>query len=236
MTEKISAENVKTAITYFYLMSFCPPEHMQDFHEIGAPLRQGLAEKAGLSEEEFLAQVTPEACHRMLAFHQDTREPDKETEARLTALAMEAHKGPEEAAAYQEEMAKMAEMPERAKADNRLHRKKGCAFCERPCHYGYFSLISDPQYPKLLKMLHMENEKAPGERDAVQVLWSFSIEHLWGPLELPKGYISVEHLGNMAYCLLLLGMAKSRFALPEKQILAFQEANQKLIGSRPEAK
>ncbi len=36
--------------------------------------------------------------------------------------------------------------PERAKANKRLHKQKGCRFCTAPCQYGYFSLMSEPDF------------------------------------------------------------------------------------------
>jgi hypothetical protein len=70
-----------------------------------------------------------------------------------------------------------------------------------------------------------ENKKLVQERDAVKVLWTYTKKHLWNMLEVQDGIIRPEHLGNLSYCLLLLGTAKSRFALPEAQLRRYLEMN-----------
>ena len=49
------------------------------------------------------------------------------------------------------------------------------------------------------------------------------------PNPAKEGFISADHLGNLSYCLLMLGTAKSRFAMPEAQLTRFQELNQNTI-------
>ena len=78
-------------------------------------------------------------------------------------------------------------------------------------------------------MLDAENQKDPSQRDAVNVLWTYTTGHLWNVLGVNEGFISVDHLGNLSYCLLMLATAKSRFALPEQQLIKFQEMNQRTI-------
>jgi hypothetical protein len=42
-------------------------------------------------------------------------------------------------------------------------------------------------------------------------------------------FIQSEQLVNLSFCLLLLGMAKSRLALPEAQLTLLQAANREFI-------
>ena len=80
-------------------------------------------------------------------------------------------------------------------------------------------------------MLGAENKKIAAERNPVNVLWTYTTTHLWNTLEAKEGFISADHLGNLSYCLLMLGTAKSRFAMPEAQLTRFQEMNQGTIRS-----
>ena len=124
--------------------------------------------------------------------------------------------------------------PGRAKMSNRLHRNKGCSLCQAPCQYAFFTLISEPDFKSLLAMLGAENQKIAAERNPINVLWTYTTTHLWKTLEAQEGFISADHLGNLSYCLLMLGTAKSRFAMPEAQLTRFQEMNQNTIrGWRP---
>ena len=78
-------------------------------------------------------------------------------------------------------------------------------------------------------MLGAENKKIAAERNPVNVLWTYTTTHLWNVLGKNEGFISADHLGNLAYCLLMLGTAKSRFPMPEAQLTRFQELNQNTI-------
>ena len=117
----------------------------------------------------------------------------------------------------------------RAKSDQRLHRNKGCRFCENPCAYGYFSLVSEPRFDLLRLLLDAEKDKAPAEKSAVRAAWSYSVSHLTQAAGVGKELIATPHLGDLAYCLLMLSMAKSRYPLPEKQVQIFQSRNQQMI-------
>jgi len=119
--------------------------------------------------------------------------------------------------------------PERAKNSNRLHRKKGCDFCNMSCKYGLFTLMIESNFKNLQSMLDTENQKPAGERDPVRVMWAFTTNQIWNTLESQGSVISPIHLGNLSFCLLLLGTAKSRFALPEKEFRAYQRLNQAKI-------
>lgn len=229
MTTTLPARGLKQAISYYYLVTYCPPDHISELKKVSRPLRKSLADQVEIKLAEYFSTAVPEVCRRIVAFQQGTRQPDGATVKTLTSRARRADSNPEKVAAFQALMAEIAEHPGRAKADNRLHRKKGCRFCAAPCRYGYFTLVSDPQFGVLRKMLDAENQKPLGQRNAVNVLWTYTTGHLWRTVGARQGYISVDHLGNLAYCLLMLATAKSRFALPEKQLTAFQEANQNLI-------
>jgi len=158
-----------------------------------------------------------------MAFHLATREPDPEDIEALTQMLKIADSTPEATAAFQSVMHLLTAHPGRAKNSNRLHREKGCEFCTTPCRYGFFTLISEPDFITLKAMLDAENQKLAQERDAVKVLWSYTKKHIWSILETEAGIIHPEDLGNLSYCLLLLGTAKSRFALPEAQLKRYQE-------------
>ena len=53
--------------------------------------------------------------------------------------------------------------------------------------------------------------------------------HLWQVLGVRAMYLQPFHLGNLSYCLLMLGTAKSRFAMKEKELTAYQALNQQTI-------
>ena len=127
-------------------------------------------------------------------------------------------------------MARIAALPGRAKPANRLRHRRGCQFCTAPCCYGFFVLTSKPHYALLHQLLETEAQKPKAERDPVGAAQSFATAHLWRALGTRQGYITATHLGNLAYCLLTLGMAKSRYPLPETQFEAFQRVNQALVG------
>jgi hypothetical protein len=222
-------EAVKKTIAYFYLLSYCPPELCADFTEATAPLRKGLAESAGMSEAAYFKAVLPEVCRRIVSYHEGTREPSKEWVDALIKSAAKADKNAENASLFQDVMSQVARLPQRALPENRLHRKKGCQYCRRPCYYGYFTLISEPVFSGLQEMLEAETQKPAGERSPLQPVWGFTISHMANVMQTGQGYIRREHLGNLAYCLLMLSMAKSRLAVPEAQLQAFQAANQAMI-------
>ena len=231
MTELIHPVAIKKMISYYYLVAFCPPAHVKDLKKASQKMRTGLTKLAGLKMKEFTAGVIPEVARRMVAFQQATREPDQETVDQLSKALKSADSSPKKAAAYQGVMKSIAIHPGRAKMGNRLHRNKGCKYCQAPCQYGFFSLISEPDFKSLLAMLGAENKKIAAERNPVNVLWTYTTAHLWKTLEAQQGFISADHLGNLSYCLLMLGTAKSRLALPEAQLTRYQELNQNTIRS-----
>jgi hypothetical protein len=229
MKTTMSAESIKKTIAYFHLLSFCPPDKLADFKRNTAPMLKNLAGKAGMKEKAYLAQTLPEVCQRIVAFHQATREPDPKLVEPLVEAARTADKNAKSLAAFKEQMSRVASLPGRAKPENRLHRNKGCRLCTAPCLYGYFTLVSDPQTSQLQVLFAAESGKPVSEQTPLRPVYGFAIAHLRKLIGSQQGFYEISHLANLSYCLLLLGMAKSRLALPEKQLLIFQAANQEFI-------
>jgi hypothetical protein len=229
MAINLSADGLSKAISYYYLVNYCPPEYVNELKKTSKPLRKQLADQAGLTMTEFFSTAVPEICRRIVAFHQNTRKPDEKIVKALTSKARRADSSPENATAFQAQMAEISQFEQRADLDKRLHRKKGCHLCAAPCRYGFFTLVSEPHFGTLQRMLEAENRKPDAERSAINVLWTYTTGHLWRTLNVRQGFVNVDHLANLSYCLLMLATAKSRFALPEKQLIAFQEANQNMI-------
>jgi hypothetical protein len=234
VTQRLSITGLQATIGYMYLLSFCPPEQVLEFKQAGDPLRAGLALKAGMSAARYFAQAVPEASRRVVAFHQRTREPDDKIVADLTEAVRIAHTGPA-VAALDRRLTQITGLPGRAKPENRLRASKGCQLCAAPCRYGFFALVSKPSYDLLHKLLEAEAQQPAQDQDPVKAARTFATGHLWRSLGLEQGYVTADHLGNLAYCLLTLGMSKSRYVLPEKQMQAFQAANQALIQHRTAA-
>lgn len=224
-----SAEVLRRVIAYYYLLSYCAPKQIGDFLSAAGSLRKSLVDSSGMEEGAFFSVVAPEVCRRIVAFHQDTREPDKAVVEALIKTIQNAEKNPESLAAFQAQMAAIASLPGRAKPENRLHRTKGCNLCAAPCRYGYFTLISDPQFNRLREMMASEAAKPASEQSPLGLVYGFTFFHLSQFPGFQQGWIDRGHLGNLAFCLLLLGMAKSRLAMPEEQLRLFQAANQEYI-------
>jgi ribosomal protein L24E len=231
MTQDIHPNAIKGMIAYYYLVAFCPPAHISELVKASEPLRKQLTKLAGLKMPDFVKAIAPEVAYRICAFQGATREPDKETVEKLGKAILTADTKPEKTAEYQTLWREVAAHRGRAKESNRLHRQKGCSLCQAPCQYGFFTLISEPDFKTLLAMLGEENKKIAGERNPVNVLWTYTTTHLWKTLGTNQGFISADHLGNLAYCLLMLGTAKSRYPMAEEQLTRFQEMNQEAIRS-----
>lgn len=226
MENRFLPNAVKKMIGYYYLLSYCPPEHIGELKTASQQMLTGLAAVNGCTMNELFELVSPDVARRILAFQLAIREPEVELVDALVQLLKSADNTPREAANFQVVMHLITTHPGRAKAGNRLHRHKGCAFCSQPCQYGFFTLVSEPDFHTLKAMLDSENKKMVQERDAVKVLWTYTKQHIWSVLESEGGMIRAEHLGNLSYCLLLLGTAKSRFALPEDQLKRYQKLSQ----------
>ncbi len=91
--------------------------------------------------------------------------------------------------------------------------------------------MSDPNFKQLKAFLDEENKQLVQNREPVRALWAYAGAHLWSVLGTQAMYLQPAHLGNLSYCLLMLGTAKSRFAMREKELTAYQELNQQTIAS-----
>jgi hypothetical protein len=228
-TKALPVESLKKAIAYFYLVSYCPPGRIDDFRRLTDPLRKALAESAGMNEADYFKAAVPEVCRRIVAFHEGTRQPSSFWVDALVNTARNADESPQRAFAFQMTMANVARLKQRALPENRLHRKKGCHLCRLPCHYGYFSLVSDPRFGQLQEMLAAEVKKPASEQSPLDPVYGFAIRHIAELTGTQEGFLAIEHLVNLSYCLLMLGMAKSRLAIPEEQLHLFQTFNQEII-------
>ncbi len=229
MSKTIPAGSMKKAIAYLHLLSFCPGEKLTEFKRNTAPMLKEMAERAGLKDKVFLAEALPEACRLITAFHQATREPDPKLVETLVEAARTADKNAISLTAFKEQMSRVASLPGRVKPENRLHRNKGCRLCAAPCLYGYFTLVSDPLFSRLQELFAEESGKPANKRTPLMPVYVFTVDHLLKIYGTEEGYCEKIHMGNLAFCLLLLGMAKSRMAFPEAQTRLFQEANQEFI-------
>ena len=231
MAGSIGPKAISKMISYYYLVSFSTPEYISALKKSSLKTRTKLSKASGLKMKDFVNQVAPEAASRMVSYHQRTRKPEEAVVTELVKLMKVADTKPEKASAFQVKMRELAAHPGRAKEDNRLHFQKGCAFCLAPCRYGFFTLMAEPDLKKLKNMLDAENEKIAQERDAVNVFWTYTKTQILKALDLPEVYIEAYHIGNLSYCLLMLGTAKSRFALPEDHLKLYQIMNQIAIRS-----
>ncbi len=223
------AEALRKSIVYYYLLSFAPPVRIGEFKTATGEVRKQIAASAGMPETDFFTAAVPEVCRRIVAFHQDTREPDKAAVAALAKSAQGAEKDAAGLAAFQNQMERIASLPGRAKKENRLHRDKGCDLCAAPCRYGYFSLVSEPQMKRLQEMMAAESAKPASEQSPLGMMYRFTLSHILSTPSPEEAFMDIGHLANLSYCLLILGMAKSRLAMPEEQLTLFQRANQELI-------
>ncbi len=228
MDIKIPAQSLKKTICYYYLLAYCPPANVGEFKEVAQALRKDIAKQSGMKMTDYFKQAAPEVSHHIVAFHQNTRDPDGEWVEELAGRISIADEDPEKAQAYQEMLGLVSRLPQRAKPENRLHHRRGCQFCAAPCQYGYFTLVSEPDFADLKGYLEHELGNPTEDKRPVMAVKSFTISHIVGILGAADGVIHIhhEHLANLAYCLLSLATAKSRLPVPEKQLMLFQQANQ----------
>ena len=229
MNTTIPAECMKNTIGYLYLLSYCPPDKVADFKNSADPLLSQLAAKAGMEKGPYLRRALPEACHRMVAFHQASREPDLALVQALLKSAASADTDADSLAAFKSQVALLSALPGRAKTENRLHRKKGCRLCAEPCRYGFFTLVSEPDMSRLQDFFTVESRKPAFSQTPLLPVYLFTINHLLTLTAAQNSIFERTHVANLAFCLLLLGLAKSRMAFPEEQIRLFQEANQEFL-------
>ncbi|MBL7162398.1 MAG: hypothetical protein ISS57_07310 [Anaerolineales bacterium] len=228
MDTNIPAESLKKTICYYYLLAYCPPANISELKKAAQPLRKNVAEQAGMKMTDYFKKAAPGVSQHIVAFHQNTRDPDGEWVEELASRVSVADKSPENAEAFQVMLGLVSRLPGRAKPENRLHRRRGCRFCAAPCHYGYFSLVSEPRFGVLQGFLEHELQNPLEDKKPVMAVKSFALKHIVETLGTDSGAIHIhhEHLANLAYCLLALATAKSRLPVPEKQLGLFQQANQ----------
>jgi hypothetical protein len=228
MSKNIPAQSLKTSLAYYYILAYTPSESIDAHKAIAGSLQETAAKQAGLAFDEYVQAAAPQISHRIVAFHQDRRDPAEDWVAELIGRILVADQGIEQADAFQKFLGLISRLPQRAKPKNRLHRKRGCQFCAAPCHYGYFSLLYEPPFELLQGFLETELENPIEDKKPVMAVKSFALTYLIGILGTTTGtlHIHQEHLANLAYCLLSLATAKSRLPVPEKQLKLFQQANQ----------
>jgi hypothetical protein len=218
---------------YLYLLSFCPPERIHEFNQASHPLKSGLIGLTNTSTHEFFSEHVPEACRRVVAFHQGSREPDGKLVDALIETARVAPTGPAATRYFESTMHRIAILPERSLPENRLRPDKGCQFCLAACRYGYFTLVANPNYALLLERFQAETAKDRGDQNPMRTAWSFTIGLLWDLLGIEQGYVTAAHLGNLSYCLLVMATQKSRYPFPEERFRDYQVINQELIRRWP---
>ena len=79
MAKKISGMPVRWMFNYYYLVSFCPQQHVAALKKAGKGTLAKLGKQAGLKPKEFVSAVAPEVARRVVAFQQATRKPEAET-------------------------------------------------------------------------------------------------------------------------------------------------------------
>jgi hypothetical protein len=225
----ISAELMKKTIAFFYLLAFCPPEKLGAFIRTTAPWRKRLAAGAGMEPGAYFAGAVPGVCRRIVAFHQATREPDAKTAASLAEVMTKADQSPERLAAFQARMAEIAALPARANTPNRLLQDKGCRRCAAPCRYGFFVLMSNPQFARLQELMAEEMAKPVSGQSPLSPALGFAVSHLLDMTGTEQGYLRIEDMANLSFCLLVWGMGRSRVPLPDNYLRLFQAANQEFI-------
>jgi hypothetical protein len=221
MKSQVPASQLKKTIIYLNMLSYSPPERVAAFQAF----EQALQGEIGAAWPETLFQ----ACSHIVAFHQASRDPDPDLIEALVDAASSAATSPEGAQIFQSQMERLATLPGRAEPENRIHRKRGCRLCQHPCRYGYFSLLSEPNFDDLRLALETENRKPIEQQRPVRLVWRFTLKHLSQALDLAAWDIDAGHLGNLAYCLLSLATAKSRYPFPKEKFEKFQAINQARI-------
>ncbi|MBN1266382.1 MAG: hypothetical protein JXA25_12870 [Anaerolineales bacterium] len=69
MSPVLSAEAIRKMVSYYYLLSYCPPQHFGNLRDASLGMRTRLAAQAALSLEEFTRAAAAEAAFRIAAFH-----------------------------------------------------------------------------------------------------------------------------------------------------------------------
>lgn len=228
----LASSSIKKIINYCFLLAYCPSEQLSGFWEASHPLRLQAAAENHLSEKEFFPRAVLEACRRIVSYYQSTTTPEEALVLKLYEAVQEAGNKTAALLEYQQLMQSVTRLPGRADIKNRLHRKRGCGFCAAPCFYGFYSVITNPDFSILQHVLKNEMQKPAAQQRLILTLWAFTRFHLRNTLGSEVDFITVNHLGNLTFCLYLLATAKSRYPFQEKAIFGLQQANQEMIHRR----
>jgi hypothetical protein len=231
MKQPLPSQGLKMTISYLHLLSYCPPHLIWHFQQASSPLRNALAYQANMTERQYFAAVLPVACKHIVTFHQGKFDLNEADVQALTAAAHAAYSSPQAATKFSQVMTKIANSPTKTGRENRLENKLGFRHNSNANRYVYFALVSNPDYAQLREVLQQENGKSASERDPLGALWTFTIAHLRAALGTPEVYISADHLGNLAYCMLNMSMYSSRYPFPDAAIKVLNTANQARINS-----
>jgi hypothetical protein len=223
--EKAAAQEIRFLIGYIYMLYYCPRKQVKTFKKASEPMLTALAKRSGQAFRTYLKNAVPHACRHIIAFHKNIRQVRKKEIDQLAESVLKTSRHGE----FIKQMTDLIQNPARAKINNRIRPNKGCQFCQFPCGYGLFVLSTKPNFKILERFLQDEQNKKKKEQEAFSSVWAFAVAHLWHSLGIREHFISKEHLGNLAYCLLTIAEEKSRRRFPSKEFKAFQEMNQKLI-------
>ena len=168
---RLPASMIKKTIIYLCNLSYAPVERVAEMRSAGDRVR------AEMGVENWPLAVS-QASRLMVAFQQASRDPEPDLIEGLARAALNADLSPEACRAFLEQIEAISALPGRAKKINRLHRKRGCRLCMTPCRYGYFSLISEPNFEPLHQALEAENHKPADQQQPIHVVWKFSLNHL----------------------------------------------------------
>ena len=89
--------------------------------------------------------------------------------------------------------------------------------------------MSNPQFGHLQELMAEESAKPASGQSPLSPAMGFTVSHLLDFTGEPEGFMRIEDLANLSYCLLIWGMARSRLVLPENYLRLFQTANQEFI-------
>jgi hypothetical protein len=221
--------NLKKVISHIYLNYWIHEEFSDQVLNKSRDIIQNMTKPTEMKSEEFFNKLSLEACKSIVAFHQNKNKPDEKLVKELHTQVLNIYEKDNVSSAFLDCVRKITESPGRVSINNRIQPKKGCKLCKKPCGYGFFVLIGDPDFSRMGEVLKKESEKPVNQQIPIITLWAFAQEFFQEKLDASSLLITPEHLGNLCYCLLTIGTSKSRYDFPEKQMKSFQEVNQSLI-------
>ena len=114
MKNKPDAGVITTALNYFYLLSFCPPEKKEEFNQAASGLVGRMFSGSGEDRPGHLETLCYEAAARILSFHTASRYPDEEAVQALAERMMHANDSAEALIEFQDAMDQTALLPGRS--------------------------------------------------------------------------------------------------------------------------